>query len=621
MDSSDSPPLAAVAPPPYHSEADVFMSLPRRKSFRAEGVIVDAPTPATLQTNPKPTPREIISRYWVYGTFFLRFTTANAFDRLRGRASIARRAVRLRKMVQKLGPTSIKIGQQLGTRTDILRREYCDELNRLLDQVDPIPREVTIKVLEAEWHRPLAEIFSAFDLEPIGSGSIASVYQACLLDGTKVAVKVRRPKVDRILQADFVVLRSLTRWLERLSLIRPGRSKPVLDELEEMLGDELDFILESRQTALFRREAKEIKYVTAPRIFSELCTKKVMVSEFVTGISMNEIINAVQKRDLPLLGELEAMGYDFKRISRRLLRMYFWQTFEAAIFHADLHPANIFVTPENSFVLVDFGCCGTLSKEYRHALVGFMRSLATSDVAGAAQFMIMMNEPLPLLNYDQYKFEMERVVRKFIIMNRSKKAPWHEKCWGGAMKDFIELSRRHGIPMRAELLRYSRANSHLDFMVYRLYPQADPRREFYKWYAQRAARTRKQFRRELTRQAAIFLDAASVGLGDLGQTSFQFFSRLRSSLDRRPVSFQTGVNKFPFAAAVLIRFVMNVVFLLFLAVVGRVLVRVAARQPVMVGVDDAVAIAVHPLFLLAVLGLFLISLRKILVRTIDPDIK
>ncbi len=620
MDTSNTS-LALSPDPRVEESSDIFMPLPRRKSYRSEGAILDAPKPAMAQLKAKPTRRQVWARYWQYGTFFMRFMLGNAFDQMRRRGTIERKAVRLRKMVQRLGPTSIKIGQQLGTRTDILPREYCDELNRLLDQVDPIPREKTIAILEAEWQRPLNEIFSAFDLEPIGSGSIASVYQAHLRDGTKVAVKVRRPNVDRVMQADFVVLRSITRWCERLSLIRHGRSKPVLDELEQMLSDELDFVLESRQTALFRSEAKQTKYVTAPRVFSSLCTTRVMVSEYVVGISMNEIINAVQKRDTAMIQELQDMGYDFKRISRRLLRVYFWQTFEAAIFHADLHPANIFVTPENTFVMIDFGCCGTLSQRYRHALIGFMRSLATSDVAGAAHFMIMMNEPLPPLDLDQYKFQMERVIRKFMIMNRSKDAPWHEKCWGGAMKDFIELSRNFNIPMRAELLRYSRANSHMDFMVYRLYPKADPRREFYKWYADRAARTRKKFRKDLASQASIFFDAASVGLGDLGQASFQLFSRLRSVLDNRAFGFTTVINKLPFAIAALIRFMMSVVFLLFVGVLIRMLIDTSMGRGVRLEADHFIAVAHHPAFLVAVFGFFLVALRKILLRLTEPDIK
>lgn len=596
------------------------MSLPRRKSFRAEGTIVDAPTPASLQPKRKPTNAEIVARSWLYATFMARFMVGSALDRLRGRGSIQNKAVRLRVMVQRLGPTSIKIGQQLGTRTDILRREYCDELNRLLDQVDPIPQEETVKILETEWERPLAEVFSAFDLEPIGSGSIASVYQAHLVDGTKVAVKVRRPNIDRIMKADFVVLRSLTNWLERFGVFRLGRSKPVLDELEQMLGDELDFVLESRQTALFRRETRDVKYVTAPRVFSKLCTTRVMVSEFVSGVSMNEIINAVQKRDQLLLSELEGMGYNLHLISKRLLRLSFWQTFEAAIFHADLHPANIFVTPENTFVMIDFGCCGTLSDRYRHALLGFMRCMGVGDVAGAAGFMIMLNEPLPPIDLERYKFEMERVVRKFMIMNRSKTASWHEKCWGGAMKDFIELAQKFHIPMKAELLRYSRANSHLDFMVYRLYPQADPRREFFKWYAERARRSRRNLRKELSQQMSVFFDAASVGLGDLGHTWFQVFSRLRTFLDHRDFGFGAVINKLPFAMSVMIRFAMNMVFLLFMAVVIRIFIRTQLGEEVVNHVEEIGSVARHPLYLLVGLVMLFVALRKILVRTIEPEI-
>lgn len=605
-----------------YGSTDIFMPLPRRKSYRAEGPIVDAPKRANSgPTRTKPKPYHIWGRYWRYGTSLVRFVGGNTMDRLHGRGTIERRALRLRVIVQSLGPGSIKIGQQLGTRTDILPREYCDELNRLLDQVDPIPLQDTVKVLEQEWGRPLHEILSAFDPEPIGSGSIASVYQAHLRDGTKVALKVRRPNVDRVLQADFVVLRSLTTWLERFSLIRGGRSKPVLDEMEQMLGDELDFVLESRQTALFRREAKETRYVTAPRIYSELCTTKVMVSEFVDGISMNEIINAVQKRNRALLGELEAMGYNFKRISRRLLRVFFWQTFEASIFHADLHPANIFITPENKFVMVDFGCCGTLSNRYRHALVGFMRSMTASDVTSAADYMIMMNEPLPRLDLDHYKFEMERVIRKFMIMNRSKDAPWYEKCWGGAMKEFIDLARRFNIPMRAELLRYSRANSHLDFMVYRLYPKADPQREFMAWYADRAKRSRAKFGKSIARQVSTVFDAASVGFGDFGQMSFQLISRLRSFLDHRTIGFSSVLGKVAFTCATGIKLVLQLGMLLVLALALRL--GVAAYHGAGLAITRATIaeVARHPALLVVAAGLVLLSLRKILVHVLDPEVK
>jgi len=600
------------------------------------GVFVPLPRREKIGRSPRPTSQApierapgkdktfafyVMGRLWAYVMAMTLFSILNLCDALRMRGSVAKRGARLRQIVQGLGPIAIKVGQQLAARSDVLPQEYCDELNRLLEDAEPIPWETAVGILEAQLKRPTSEVFKVFDPEPIGSGSIGSVFQAYLTSGEKVAVKIRRSNIERVFLADMQVLRFFIALFERLSLMPEGRIANVIDECERMLRDEMDFILEARQGDLFRRETRDNDYVTAPKVFLNLCTKKMMVAEFVDGISMNEILNAVQSGDRELINELESKGYDFRKISQRLLQVFYWQTFESLIFHADLHPANILVKPDNTFVWLDFGCCGTLSDRYRKILLRLMRSIAEGHISEAAHAMMVLNEPLPPIQIDQYRFEMETVMRQFIISGRSRNVSWQEKCFGGAMSEIMQISKKYQVIMSPELLRYSRANTHLDLMVYRLYEKTQPGREFRRWFRTRARRIRQRAARNVTTGLRELPNVVAIQMSEFRGVSSDLSVKFQDYLDSKSLRFVQQINKIPLVISEGVRFVINALLIVAALTLGRIVISQAIYKHAPSEIEQILAVIRHPMVHAVFLILLLITLRRILVGTRTVDVR
>src|SRR5687767_3514782 len=181
---------------------------------------------------------------------------AYLWDLLLRRDSPGRRAVRLRLLLQKAGGTFVKIGQQLAMRLDLLPPEYCNELSKMLDRMPAFPLEEALATIARTTGKPWHDVFAVFDPEPVGSASIACVYQATLKDGTKVAVKIRRPGIAQVFMADLRVLDWLLGLAEFLSIVRPGFTAGLRHALRETLLQELDFRKEAHFQDIFRRNAR-----------------------------------------------------------------------------------------------------------------------------------------------------------------------------------------------------------------------------------------------------------------------------------------------------------------------------------------------------------------------------
>src|SRR5262249_52860180 len=213
-------------------------------------------------------------------------------------ASAERRAVRLRRILEDGGPTFTKLGQQLSMRADMLPYAYCAELAKMFDRAPHFPTEQAVAIVERTIGKPLSDVFDIFDPVPIGSASLACVYQAQLRSGQRVAVKVRRPGIGPLIAADLRAMDWILIVAETLTLIPPGSTRGLRESFETILFGELNFRTEARYTHLIRRRAAKRKVgVTAPRVYFEYCSEEVMVSEFVSGVWMWELMAAVDRND------------------------------------------------------------------------------------------------------------------------------------------------------------------------------------------------------------------------------------------------------------------------------------------------------------------------------------
>jgi predicted unusual protein kinase regulating ubiquinone biosynthesis (AarF/ABC1/UbiB family) len=283
-----------------------------------------------------------------------------------------------------------------------------------------------------------------------------------------------------------------------------------------MLLDELNFRIEARQTDLFRYYGeRRNRYVTAPIVYRQYSTSAVLVTEFIEGIFLRQILSAIQNGDHEFLDSLAARGYSLATISSRLLNIFYWQLFENVFFHADPHPSNVILQPDK-IVLIDFGATGTITQKYRRDLMRFVRCLADDNIDGMVRNMIASLEPLPPLNMENYTNEMYYAMREYLFTARSEHSTWQEKSSGRAMMAIAEISRKYKIPMRADVLRYMRASFQFDSIVYRLYPQVDSRKEFKRYFRQRAKRLAKDNAKswKKTRQIGI-RSSLGIAIGEL----------------------------------------------------------------------------------------------------------
>ncbi len=258
-----------------------------------------------------------------------------------------------RETLEELGPSYVKVGQTLSTRSEILPQAYCDELAKLQSECDPLPFKTVLATLDRIYGGKLNEIFTYIDPHPLGSASLAQVHRAELKTGDIVAVKVQRPGVRKTMAQDIDMMRSLARHGENLM---KGNQivnlRGVMEELWTIFLEETDFKKEAENLEEFGRLNKNVAYIRCPRPYPEYCTAEVLVMEYIDGISI---------RDTETLKEY---GYDLSEIGDKLLDNYATQVLEHGFFHADPHPGNIYIKG-GQIVYMDLGIMGRLTPTER----------------------------------------------------------------------------------------------------------------------------------------------------------------------------------------------------------------------------------------------------------------
>ena len=505
------------------------------------GLLRSLPSPKRLPSNHKPKRTPALRQFeYFYGGFFrsvfrvlvcclaaIRLVAAIVGDVLSRRNTAERRAKRLRLAIQSLGPTFIKLGQQLSARVDLIPYVYIAELERLLDDVPAFPFKEAASVIERTTGKTLGELFQTFDPTPIGSGSIACVYQAVLKNGDPVAVKVRRPGIGKQLAADLKVLRWSCLALE-LFVFPPGFTRNFIEDLRVMLFEELNFANEARYTQLFRKQVKhaKMKFVTAPKVYHALCSFELLVTEFVTGFWMTDVLHAVETEDQAVLDFLAEQKIKPKKLAERLLQTSRFGAFEGWFFHADFHPANILVRPGNKLTLIDFGSCGTSTEKERRVWRGFFHAQSESDVSGMVRAILGMLDPVPPIDLDEFAKKLEAEFWRDLHAHKSKHANWWERTTTNLWIGFFVLTRKYKIPVNINILKTIRASLLSHTIAARLYPKIDHYEQFRLYSAKAGKRARERVRQRLkgltSDQAYITAEQALVAT----RAAFERFQRV-----------------------------------------------------------------------------------------------
>ncbi|HSS36096.1 MAG TPA: AarF/UbiB family protein [Patescibacteria group bacterium] len=303
--------------------------------------------------------------------------------------------VRMRLALEELGGAWIKLGQMLAMRFDLLPAGYSDELFKLLNQVRPFPCEQVREIVRQELGGLPEAVFRTFDAESFAAASIGQVHRATLPTGELVAVKVQRPGIRESLQADIDLMYAFSRFIDWTHLFGATRSRTVIDEFARWTADELDYLVEARQAVLLYEHARGEPFERIARVYRDYSTSRVLTAELIEGIPLIDVIVASRDRNMTYLDGLKARGVDLDRVVRRLDWNMLNQVYVFGYFHADLHPANLFVLPGDGIGYVDFGIVGQLPDDVRESLTRYGWLLFRGEIEEATGELMRWLAPTP----------------------------------------------------------------------------------------------------------------------------------------------------------------------------------------------------------------------------------
>ena len=440
------------------------------------------------------------------------------------------RAQRLRLVFEDLGPTFVKLGQLLSTRPDLLPESYINELIGLRDDVRPFSFDLVEKILREEFGRPASEVFAALDPIPVASASISQVHRAVLPDGRIVALKVRRPDIAKVVQADLDIIKNLAQLMERrLPMLAPYRPIALAREFERTLKRELDFSAERRTMQRCRIQFAGDPTAHIPSVFEEFSTPRVIAMEFIQGVAIND------------LEGIQALGVEPSHVAVTGARILLKQIFELGFFHADPHPGNLRVLAGGVIAPLDYGMFGRLDGTTRERIADLFIGLLSQDtdrVLRALEALDVRGESLDAQGYHRDLGELVASYSELTLETIE---------LGPLLRDLIGFVRTHHLHIPPSLVLLVRALVTIEGVGRRLDPHFDISRQLEPYLRILAARRFHPYRlmsqtirttEDLQRIATLLPDLLSQSLDSIkrGEMRVHFdlqgFGRLVRQLTR-----------------------------------------------------------------------------------------
>ena len=344
------------------------------------------------------------------------------------------RAERVRMAVEELGPTFIKLGQILSTRHHLVPVDFVQEFERLQDNVAPFSFDEVKQIVEDELNQPLEALFLNFEKTPLAAASIGQVHRAQLKDGEDVVVKIQRPGIRKIIEVDLEIMLHLASLMERhLEDGKMHRPTNIVAEFARCIEKEIDYTIEASYMERFARQFQGDMSIYVPRVFREASTERVLTTEFVAGIKATET------------DRIDQEGLDRKLITTRGADLILKQIFEHGFFHADPHPGNIFVLPDNVICYIDYGMMGGLDRQTREDCSELLYALARGDESRTVYAL------LKLVEYDERPsgHALERDVADFMAQHLYQ--PLKEIEMGRLLQGILDLLSRHRLRIPHDL--------------------------------------------------------------------------------------------------------------------------------------------------------------------------
>jgi predicted unusual protein kinase regulating ubiquinone biosynthesis (AarF/ABC1/UbiB family) len=372
--------------------------------------------------------------------------------------------VRMRLAFERLGGAWIKLGQMLALRLDLLPAAYCDELFKLLNQVAPFSYAEVREIVRQELGAEPEVVFRSFAPESFAAASIGQVHRAVLQSGEVVAVKVQRPGIPQTLEADIDQMYGMTWLLDWTHVFGATRSREVIDEFARWTADELDYLVEARQAVQLWEHAHGDKLERIARVHRDYTTSRVLTTEFIEGVPLIDIMVARREGNTAYLEALAAAGHDLDRIVRHLDWNMLNQVYVFGYFHADLHPANLFVLPGDAIGYVDFGIVGQLPDRVRDSLTRYSWHLFRGEVESAVRELMRWLAPGPTTDTAAARWQLIRVHQAFLydtVGDRSRitvdapgPAGHGQNPYSKLAVDILDIIRVQQLTMSASIVGY-----------------------------------------------------------------------------------------------------------------------------------------------------------------------
>ncbi len=360
----------------------------------------------------------------------------------------------VRETFEELGLTFLKLGQVLALRRDLLPDAYINELEQLLDQLPAQDFRSVRARIEYELGAPLAKLFSSFNEAPLAAATIAQVHEATTMDGRHVAVKVQRPKLEKMIATDIAALNYLVVLGENLfPRLRALDLSVLVSEFAASLSRETDFQHEARSILLFRAALADIPELWIPDVVAEYSTATVLTMEFSAG----------ERVDLYAIEHPEAMP---KAIGT-LVRVMLQTIFEEGMFHGDPHSGNVFVLSDGRLCLLDFGMTGELDEQMRESLTHLLEAIINKDARAATDSYLDMAISSEKVNNSALMVDMKAIIQE---VHRNELA---DVSIGNTFAALLRAGSRHGIHNPGEFFLLTRAFVIMESMMRKLDPQFD----------------------------------------------------------------------------------------------------------------------------------------------------
>lgn len=347
---------------------------------------------------------------------------------------------RLRLAIEELGPTFIKVGQILSTRPDVLPREYIDELSKLQDEIPALPFPEIAEQIKLELGAPVEELFAEISETSLAAASIAQVHRARLHTGEDVAVKIRRPHIERVIETDLDILMAMAFLVERhLPGMEIYDPTGLVKEFRRTIFRELDFSREGHTIDRFAANFAGDPSICIPKLHWSHSGASVLTMEYIEGLKISS------------LDRLQEQGYDLKSLAENGADFFLKQVLVHGYFHGDPHPGNFFVLPGERICLLDYGMVGRLDEDLKLQMVDLLVAVLQRDADRIISQLLYQGELVDDINLRQLKRDMSEFIDDYYEI------PLQEINVGKMMLEFVEILTHYHIKFPTDLMLLARA--------------------------------------------------------------------------------------------------------------------------------------------------------------------